>query len=389
MSKKLVFLGSLSVFISGLFYIISDFRKFQLPLLGFGFLCFGLVLLFLRPLRFNWSFSFWFLFRFMSYGVILGTLVNTDPSLFVAGLSLVFSFLILTILTPTFERNDLARIATCAFWIAHIPFLVFPAILQGISLPYRGVFYNPNSLGTVAATVGSVAIATFLGAKNARKYRRVALLCIFVFSVILTLLSMSRTSAVSLFLVVLFLLVAFLIPQLDKSRKRISRKQAKQILLFCVFISLLFLVVKPLNSLLMNTIIKKFLVKAQQGDIFDRRSVLWKIVISEASVFGHGRDYFSHLGLGAHNTYISILGQFGIVVAIPFVGMVTIMLKETFEFARRYYMQDTYALVPLASMTCFVTLSLAEGMLMKSSMFMAFIMARYSFSYRRERDYTE
>jgi O-antigen ligase len=96
-----------------------------------------------------------------------------------------------------------------------------------------------------------------------------------------------------------------------------------------------------------------------------------------------------HLGLGAHNTYISILGQFGIVVAIPFVGMVTIMLKETFEFARRYYMQDTYALVPLASMTCFVTLSLAEGMLMKSSMFMAFIMAGYSFSYRRERDYTE
>ena len=139
MSKKLVFLGSLSVFISGLFYIISDFRKFQLPLLGFGFLCFGLVLLFLRPLRFNWSFSFWFLFRFMSYGVILGTLVNTDPSLFVAGLSLVFSFLILTILTPTFERNDLARIATCAFWIAHIPFLVFPRFFKVYRYPIEDV----------------------------------------------------------------------------------------------------------------------------------------------------------------------------------------------------------------------------------------------------------
>ena len=112
-----------------------------------------------------------------------------------------------------------------------------------------------------------------------------------------------------------------------------------------------------------QNVIDKFVAKDVGGDVFDGRGYIWEKTINDAGFWGNGSSYFlDEFALGAHNTFISILGRYGYVYFILififwlFLGFKSFkfLLRSSISFYTYMYFTVWYA---------FTILSLTEVML--------------------------
>ncbi|HHX70659.1 MAG TPA: hypothetical protein GX708_21730 [Gallicola sp.] len=173
-----------------------------------------------------------------------------------------------------------------------------------------------------------------------------------IFSIFMVIISSSRTSfnvlLMEIVLIILFLLI----------EKRIKIKYTMIVSIITILIIIL------LKDVIYDSIISKYIFKSE--NLLDGRFEVWSMTIKELKLFGHGRDYFINLGLGAHSTYISIMGQYGLLSFIFFtLFFIDILIKTRISnpFKRSY--------IVWASSSLFLILSFAEGMINSPAMMIA------------------
>lgn len=373
--RDLMILGILSaVFLSGSVIMIDGWSFLQYPLLGVGAVVVALQLLHARGLRRE---SWWSSVPLAVFllSVILAALVNESPALVSLGLGLVLVWLLLVRAIPTvMEGRKLLGLIVGSALLSHLPLLAMP-LVTGLQFPVRGIFYNPNSFGTVAATLYATVLAIFLMAigRRTRSWPFVlALGGLMVTLFLATTASASRTS----FLAVAGLTIlvpAFMGSQVIEGTRIMLRPVR---LLASGFAGLLILLLAaylwlPVEEVVRAFIMTKFEIKA--ADPTDGRLDIWLQTISDATLFGNGREYFLQMtGVGAHNTFISILGQYGWPALFSYAALWIAILYRAMKYAAGSTDENLYRLVPLSVTLCFLALSMGEGMNGKLSMMMAF-----------------
>lgn len=128
--------------------------------------------------------------------------------------------------------------------------------------------------------------------------------------------------------------------------------------------------VLPLTNAFYSVIISKFIQK--ENDVLDLRGIVWEQTIKSAGLFGRGRDFFeTETVAAALNTFISMLGMYGWIPLIIFV--IYLAFYFTKSFSRAFMnIDDKYLYLPILMLLTFVFLSVAESMMMKSSMLAVF-----------------
>jgi O-antigen ligase len=71
------------------------------------------------------------------------------------------------------------------------------------------------------------------------------------------------------------------------------------------------------NNYVISGMIDKIQSHSNQGNILSGRLYIWQKTLEDSTLLGHGRDYFANnFVLGAHNSLIGILGEYGIIPTI-------------------------------------------------------------------------
>jgi O-antigen ligase len=263
-----------------------------------------------------------------------------------------------------YARNprNLKRISI-AFFSATIAIclatLIYSRPESGIS--YAGIFVNPNSTGGVFATFGAIALAHFLG-ENSRKRLAYALLAAFAIGIVLLTRSRGSLASLGLCVAIVWFVMAY--------RSVVSFRQAR------IFVGLNLAGIVGawlLWPVLVVPLLEKVYFKTfDRGDVTDGRYDLWSYYLSESVAMGRGRDFLLGETRGAHNTFISITVQYGWIAGIAFLLFCIIMLWRAYRFAK--IDQSKLRYLPLFACLSFLSLSMIEGMMMKSAMLVMFFM---------------
>jgi len=317
---------------------------------------------------------------------IISALKNTDISLVFSAFIFLSLFLATVVVIPSIYPNNQNENIFKIVILTHIPLLLLSFVESGYGFlttsSFKGIFYNPNSFGTVAVTLFAVVFSLLLS--KVEKYIantqnpkeqfikvKLFLLSIISFSLIwLVVISSSRTSFMAVILLTslgIFSIAIHLIKH-GKIGNLILKGSVAGIALLCL--SFLINKFSNFNDYLYYNIIMKFQNKSD--DLLDLRGDIWKKTFEEAGLFGKGSDYFSQqVGMGAHNTFISILGLYGWVPLILFL----VILLALIYLSVRYILvekNDKYKYLPLLIIMTFVILSMGEVMLYKLSMLVMF-----------------
>ena len=326
-------------------------------------------------LKFN-SFIIFLISLFFIFG-LMSAPVNSDRDIFFRIIMLTILLIVSIIFIPSYFREDTEKILIRLILISQIPILIIPIIIdRGIDrTPYFGMFSNTNSLGGVAVTVLVVFTAfllrdvekMLLKRKTSKKYIYLNLLFIASLLLLITY-STSRTSFVTA-LVVIFTGISLVLINVFRHRK-IGNLIFKLIIIGPATALLFFILDKfiPLTESINNNIISKFERKA--SDLLDGRSVVWNETVENAGLFGGGSNFFYiETSIGAHNTFIAILGQYG---WIPMIVFILIMLAGLYySFIRFFKSESKYKYFAPLMLINFITLSMAEDMSYKLSFIVA------------------
>ncbi|MFG6119307.1 O-antigen ligase family protein [Thalassobacillus sp. B23F22_16] len=298
------------------------------------------------------------------------------------GASMIFIlYLVSCIIVPSLNFNFNKIIASTVL-ISHLPLIIFPIIANGFNtIPYKGIFYNPNSMGTVAGTIFAILLSGLLsdleyiitGRKKNEKVNLIFRGLLLIGTLYLITISSSRTSFLA---VILCLLVGttYLSVYFIKNKKFVNYIFRGGIIL--VISSIFFLLIlkfTEFNEAIYNSIFYKFeLRSSQSGGVLSSRDNIWSKTIQEAGIFGNGNTYFTDMGIGAHNTFISILGEYGWFSLISFIMFLVIGLYYSTKYSLSN-INDRYKYLPLMMFIVFVTMSMGEVMIFKISMIAMFL----------------
>lgn len=328
---------------------------------------------FVCKVKFNvYSKSFVLFFLFMTSSVI-SALINSELNLIFRSGQLFASFVALAIVVPQIiKENYINKIMYCIL-ISHAPLILFPLITEGFNVtPYAGIFYNPNSLGTVIVTIIPIILILMyeqIDVIKTEKKRRVRLtnkpaffICflISVFLVFLVLISESRTSFVAMaFLILLFCGIIIAEFGLLNSLKA-------TIPLLIAFNGVI-LMTPAISEAFYGLLYKHNRRSVGASGITANRADYWIETLNNSSFFGGGNAFFRDVvERSAHNTFFSILGIFG---WIPLIFFLVWLLTITIKSLRLAISHDSaHELLPFFMIMSFVSLSMGEGMLMKLSM---------------------
>lgn len=369
------------LFLSGTLYFTQDWNFLQPYLLISSIL--GLLGLFLTTgsgliIEVN-QFRVWFLFLI---SCLFSALFNSDSQLFMGALVLGFVYFGLILVFPALARLSGGmgnKLIIFSFLSIHLPLLLIPLLLEGkLTVPYQGIFYNPNSFGSTAAIVFTVLWSKFSALVDTSilgrgKIERGKLFClVFLISIVLVLILFSncRAGFVAALLIpfvqgVVLFFEAFLGGMI---RLRVIRR----IILFILLLSLIctgIYLLTPVGSLLQDTIIDKF--NSKSADLLDGRFYVWLESLNEAKFWGNGRDYFSTFNTAAHNTFISLLGQYGLLPVVFFIFFLLLSFYYSLIYSLKA-VEDEERYLPLYLLSNFLVLSLVEGMMFSAGMLLVF-----------------
>lgn len=267
--------------------------------------------------------------------------------------------------------TDLALLAW-GLIIGDLPLLVISVSQYPLAYPFMGATGNPNSLGVISATVG----CAFLGLLGILKvkYRPWTVLllsCGLLASVLLTLASGSRTSALTLVAVALLFTWDLFSGASGWLRTSIAAGVVASLLALGVFVA----TAEESGSLVSGIFSKG---RESRGTFLPQRSEIWSQAVAEATVFGHGEGYFKdRFFLDSHNSVVGVCGQYGFPAAIVFLILGGLGITAGWRYHKRHRHQTPYALMPLLLQVCFWGLSMGEGIfgLVAGSINVAFLMA--------------
>lgn len=315
---------------------------------------------------------------------LVSALVNEDLQLLLAVMLMFMIYVVLTIIIPTLFQDEIMPMVSRSLFILHVPIIFIPMIFDKMTpIPYKGIFYTTSAFGTVVATMFALSISKLLyvcdeiiyGSERISRLKATIVLLLSAALFYLVIISGSRISVLTS-LMLIIMSGAHLTRRLFTFRKKIKMSSIMKMMMIGIFTYPLYRVINiviPINDMFSKVIIAKFYRK--QADLLDKRGDMWSQAFREMNLFGHGRDYFSDTVVAAHNTYISLLGQFGLIPLLFFILFLVIGLYKAFKFTKRQ--EDTYRYTPFFIILTFMSLSMAEGMLLKSSMLMSFIYIGY------------
>lgn len=377
--ELLIVLLLIMLFLSGTLYTTNNWRILQPYFLLSSTTMIYILNIVYKTYKFKADIKLLIIFFLFILSSLLSTLLNSDFELFLGVLLLIYIYISLVIGLPSLVykigKNG-QDILAFSLLIGHIPVIIIPIIIYGFeNRSYVGIFYNPNSFGTVVVTLFIIALSKVLfnlekyiiGEKN-KKWEFIFFLFLSILMLWLTVISSSRTSflAAAILIVISFL---FLINQIIV-HKKIKLKQAirfSKLVFFIVLIMIGIFFYTSFSDIFYESIVNKFIRKS--SDLLDGRLSIWIVTIKEAELFGHGREYFSKFGLGAHNTFISILGQYGIIAVISFLIFLFKLIIEAFNYTKT---NNDYKYLPFFAVCLFIILSMGEGMMLKTIMLLMF-----------------
>jgi len=265
-------------------------------------------------------------------------------------------------------------------FLTQLPVIILPMLIRGLSgFSNKGIFYNPNSLGISMAMLFSFIFAIFLGdifSKRKLSFLKISIYFILIIgSILLLLLSLSRTSIISCMLLSLILLMIpvykLFILSYDKMKIHMLKRFILLLLMF-VFVIVILMKIDSYTELSSNLFIK-FEYTMEHGDLLQKRGDIWSLTFSEWTLFGHGRKYFKEIyEIGAHNTFISLLGQFGLLPTIIFVLFIIWAIKNCFLFSMKQIGENIFSFLPISQVLIFSLLSIGEGTMMTLCMYTLF-----------------
>lgn len=306
----------------------------------------------------------------------LAAFYNSDVFLLVDAFIIFATYFVSFIVLPTLKQDNSGTIYKVIL-ISHIPLILIPLINGLPTGAYKGIFYNPNAFGTIVATLFAVVFATLLFKIEQRviggvKTKRLLLDILFtVLLLFLTILSASRTSTLTIGLILVAGL-CILFVRLIKARKVSAFLKASLIGSLLLFVTYLIIMRTPMYKYFYQNIIYKF--QRKSDDMLDGRGDVWTQTINDAQLLGHGSDFFNNTSVAAHNTFISILGEYGWLALIVFILLLINLAYNSFRYAINVN-YDAYKYIPINLVICFVTLSMGESMLYKLSMLALFFSA--------------
>ena len=203
--------------------------------------------------------------------------------------------------------------------IAHAALIcVSLAADPAIHFRYLGLFCDPNQLGyasMMAIIVGLALLPRKLAAFR-NSWRAVCLIvALVVAAFFLICVSSHRTSLLTLLICLAVSLARF---------RRIRAISLTVLLAMIVSICVL-VMLSGQAAEMVTQIINKNSTAIDKGTLLDGRENIWRLAVQDITLFGHGRRYFIEAtnGLGAHNSFLHVLGTRGLLAA-AIVGVICI-----------------------------------------------------------------
>jgi len=289
---------------------------------------------------------------------VISEIYNGDPVL--GGLWLaVPMMLIFFIILPNVLKYRPNRTINLSLFICHLPYIIISLLKFPIFEPYAGIFANPNSMGILGVTLAAPLfgfLCNLIATKEGMQRIRIFFVITGIagtFAIIL--LSASRTSLVAF--VLLFCIVTWFVYMVKKLRLLILISIPLGIFIGFIY----FLVANDISTY--SIILDKF-TNAYNGDFLSGRSFIWAETLRQASLLGGGKEYFlNSFELTAHNDFIRVLGENGILSAF-FFGLFAIgTLLVSFRYLTLNIKKDPYAITPFLMIVSLWALSMGETML--------------------------
>jgi len=130
--------------------------------------------------------------------------------------------------------------------------------------------------------------------------------------------------------------------------------------------------------------IKKFVTSIENGNLFSNRGMIWKYTFRNIKLFGNGPSFYADAPMltpdqnSAHNSYIAVLGHYGIIAFIAFIVFCVYMLI----LAVKHCLTTRYLYIyPFIVLVNFYTASITEDLFYmfspRTAMFMFFAACAY------------
>lgn len=250
-----------------------------------------------------------------------------------------------------------------AFFLSSFLLICLSIILVPPSLTrYEGIFYNPNSMGNLASLLLIMNYATNPEIRLGLTFRLMS-------RVILLFVILVSSSRLSLFGLLGIIPVVFFVGTYRGIIKFFINSFAVK---FLGFIIIMFSAVIVLRPIYKQSIAEK--VRLKSDDFSNGRLETWANIVDQIPFYGNGRDYTEginmHAAKSAHNTFIGLFAQNGVIPAIIYVIIWLIFLRKALKMTRRK--QNRYSLFLLSVVLTFIVFSTSESMNTKPHMFVAF-----------------
>ncbi len=313
--------------------------------------------------------------------LLASSAVNRDWELALGAAVLLAIFVCCSYLAQQMLGGAVAAILFQAIVFTHICVIAYSLFAGSftIHMPYRGIFYNPNSMGSVAATLFTVLVAYLYANLEDWSWHRSALgprtsaaVVVAALTFALTVVTLSRGSTVTA-AIVLVLAFCFAARNAWGRLTRHVPLTRRRLGLLVGLIAMATVAGVFATPLVSETVLSKHLKKSHGGSVdleFGGRMVIWEEALQDATLWGNGRHYFSSADIGAHNTYVSLLGQYGIIPLPAFLIVLVVAGRNAMRFSREAHLSK-YRYVPIFLLIAFAALSMVEGMIFKPMMIAA------------------
>ena len=308
----------------------------------------------------------------------LSAIYNSDLNLMINGITFLILFLSTTVIANTYLQDTIGKVVTVSLLLAHIPIILIP-IRNGIDyFPYKGIFNNSNAFGLVAATVFATLLAILLSSfekslfskDKPMKFKILVTFLLTTLCFLLIVISGSRTS----FLAGIFsIIIGFTFVIFISFKYRLTINSIFKIMISVPFLWVFYFIINKvihIDLYIENIIISKFDAKSE--NVLSGRGQVWEQTLSESKILGYGEGYFNaKFGIGAHNTFIHVLGTYGWLATIIFILLIIIAFYYCIRFA---FSRHEYKYLPIIMITTFITLSMGENLFHKAIFFATFLL---------------
>lgn len=325
------------IFTSGILITYTIGQQYYLLALALAYIIIFIIFL-LGLLRRYRDFSIFVDKRYLLLSILFLTsnlvsvISNAEVNLILSSLQYFSVYFVLIIVASNLQLNmGILKISLVFCWM-HFIFLLLATVLSlPVTYPFLAIFDNSNTMGVLATSLFVTSFTIFLSLP--RKKSNFFHFIFIVFSFILIVYSGSRNALITSLTIILISIVIKQYKQIRKVQRNILYLFLNTIKWPLTITGILIVTYFSFQTFFKENILAKFERKASTGDVFDQRTYIWERTFQEASLFGNGSTYFeSNFGIGAHNTFVAILGQFGIISSIVFLLLILLFLYDSIKY---------------------------------------------------------